>query len=74
MIDPNTAASYGLTREQATMVSLVERRFGRDAIAAYLGVSAETVRDVVGGMCDYYGCPTADLPDRVLRATPAENS
>jgi len=77
MIDPNNAASYGLDQRQAEMVNLIERRFNRAAIAAYMGISTQTVRDVIGGMCDYYGCPTADLPDRVrnsLQATPAENS
>ena len=74
MIDPNNAASYGLDTRQAEMVNLIERRFNRQAIAAYMGISTQTVRDVIGGMCDYYGCPTADLPRRVLQATPPENS
>lgn len=74
MIDPNNAASYGLDTRQAEMVNLIERRFNRAAIAAYMGISTQTVRDVIGGMCDHYGCPTADLPRRVLEATSAENS
>ena len=74
MIDPNNAASYGLDTRQAEMVNLIERRFNRAAIAAYMGISTQTVRDVIGGMCDYYGCPAHDLPARVLQPTPAENS
>ena len=73
MIDPNNAASYGLDTRQAEMVNLIERRFNRAAIAAYMGISTQTVRDVIGGMCDYYGCPAQDLPARVLQPTPAEN-
>ena len=53
MIDPNDAASYGLDTRQAEMVNLIERRFNRAAIAAYMGISTQTVRDVIGGMCDY---------------------
>ena len=37
------------------MVNLIERRFNRAAIAAYMGISTQTVREVIGGMCDYYG-------------------
>ena len=74
MIDTNNAASYGLDQRQAEMVNLIERRFNRAAIAAYMGISTQTVRDVIGGMCDYYGCPAQDLPARVLQPTTAENS
>jgi len=74
VIDPNDAASYGLDTRQAEMVNLIERRFNRQAIAAYMGISTQTVRDVIGGMCDYYGCPAADLPQRVVQAIQAENS
>ena len=74
MIDVKNCAAYGLDTRQAEMVNLVERRFNRAAIAAYMGISTQTVRDVIGGMCDYYQCPTADLPTRVLQATPPENS
>ena len=74
MIDLNNAASYGLDPRQAEMVNLIERRFNRQAIAAYMGISTQTVRDVIGGMCDFYGCPAADLPQRVLRERPSEIS
>ena len=74
MIDVDNCDAYGLTARQAEMVNLIERRFNRAAIAAYMGIPTQTVRDVIGGMCDYYGCPAADLPQRVLQATPAENS
>ena len=70
MIDPNNAAEYGLNERQVLIVNLIERRYSRAAIAAYLGVSTQTVRDVIGGMCDFYGCPAQDLPQRVL-GTPA---
>lgn len=72
MIDVNDCAAYGLDARQAEMVNLIERRFNRASIAAYMGVSTQTVRDVIGGMCDYYQCPAADLPDRVLQARPSE--
>jgi hypothetical protein len=72
MIDVNNAASYGLDARQAEMVNLIERRFNRAAIAAYMGISTQTVRDVIGGMCDHYGCPAQDLPARVLQAPPSE--
>jgi len=65
MLDVSQAASYGLDERQAEIVNLIERRFNRAAIAAYLGVSTQTVRDVIGGMCDFYGCPAADLPERI---------
>ena len=74
MIDVNNCAAYGLDARQAEMVNLIERRFNRAAIAVYMGISPQTVRDVIGGMCDFYGCRAADLPTRVLQATPAENS
>ena len=72
MIDPNNAASYGLDARQAEMVNLIERRFNRAAIAAYMGISTQTVRDVIGGMCDHYDCRAQDLPERVLQAPPSE--
>ena len=74
MLDVSQAASYGLDPRQAEMVNLVERRFNRAAIAAHLGISTQTVRDVLGGMCDYYDCPTADLPAKVLQAASPEIS
>ena len=74
MIDVNNCAAYGLDARQAEMVNLIERRFNRAAIAVYMGISPQTVRDVIGGMCDYYGCRSHELPGRVLQATPAENS
>ena len=74
MIDVDKCDAYGLTARQAEMVNLIERRFNRAAIAAYLGVSTQTVRDVIGGMCDHYQCPTADLPAKVLEAAPSEIS
>ena len=74
MIDVDNCDAYGLTARQAEMVNLVERRFNRAAIAAHLGISTQTVRDVLGGMCDYYDCPTADLPAKVLQAASSEIS
>ena len=72
MIDVNNCAAYGLDQRQAEMVNLVERRFNRAAIAVYMGISTQTVRDVIGGMCDHYQCPTADLPAKVLQSAPSE--
>ena len=74
MIDVDNCDAYGLTARQAEMVNLVERRFNRAAIAAHLGISTQTVRDVLGGMCDYYDCPTAELPTKVLEAASTEIS
>lgn len=74
MIDVSRAASYGLDERQAEIVNLIERRFNRASIAAYLGVSTQTVRDVIGGMCDFYGCRAQDLPVRVLEMPASEIS
>ena len=70
----NDADRYGLTERQMEVVGLIERRFSRAAIAAYLGVSLQTARDIVGGLCDHYGCPASELPARVregITASPA---
>ena len=74
MIDVSQASVYGLDQRQAEIVNLIERRFNRAAIAAYLDVSTQTVRDVIGGMCDFYGCPAAELPVRVLGSRASEIS
>ena len=71
---PENARKYGLTLRQLEVVSLVERRFNRASIAAYLGISLQSTRDIIGGLCDFYGCPTQDLPARVLASGESENS
>lgn len=68
---PENARKYGLTERQLEVVSLVERRFNRAAIAAYLGISLQSTRDIIGGLCDFYECPTADLPEKVLASVEA---
>ena len=73
MIDVDNCDAYGLTARQAEMVNLVERRFNRAAIAAHLGISTQTVRDVLGGMCDYYDCPGYLLPDKIRERAAKEN-
>lgn len=74
MLDVSRASDYGLDERQAEIVNLIERRFNRAAIAVYLGVSTQTVRDIIGGMCDHYGCPSGDLPARVLAERPPQFS
>lgn len=59
---PENALKYGLSLRQIEIVSLIERRFNRAAIAAYLGISTQSVRDIAGGLCDHYGCSMHDLP------------
>jgi len=76
-LTPANADRYGLTETQMEVVGLIERRFSRAAIAAYLGVSLQTARDIVGGLCDHYGCPASELPARVregITASAAEIS
>lgn len=68
---PEYADYFDLTEDEVELVALVERRFSRAAIAAYwhgFPTNAEQfndIRDQVGGLCDFYRCPTSELPSRV---------
>ena len=58
---------FDLTVTEVEVVGLVERRFSRQAIAAYLDVSEQTARNIIGDLCDFYRVPTAELPAEVRR-------
>jgi len=73
MIDVNDCEAYGLNKRQAEIVNLIEQRFNRAAIAAHLGISKQTARDEIGGMCDFYDCRAQDLPVLILGFVHAEN-
>lgn len=61
----NEGDAIGLSRRQVTVVNLLGQGSSREHIAETLGVSKQTARDLIGGLCDYYDCRAADVAEAV---------
>ncbi len=74
-LTPLTGEKIGLTTREVAVVLLVRSRFSRDQVAETLGIGRQTARDIIGGLCDHFDCPTTGLYGAVmLRLEAAENS
>lgn len=65
MLSVEEGARIGLNVRLVHVVNLIEQGHGRIGIADKLGVGKQTARDLIGGLCDYYECPMAEVPGRV---------
>ena len=63
--NPENADYFHLSHRETLIVALIEKGHNRAAIADQLGIAKQTIRDMIGDLCEDYGCPTHKLPERI---------